>query len=69
MREVGADLIGARKFTGPQSEHITVCDILDSLVGDLELREKVSPQVTSKMKPLRAVLRRMPAISVSNDDS
>jgi integrase len=67
MREVGADLIGARKFTGPQSERITVSDILDSLIGDLEIREKLSPQVTSKMKPLRATLGWMPAISVSNE--
>jgi hypothetical protein len=55
-REVGADLIGARKFTGPHSERITVCDILDSLVGDLEIRQKLAPQVASKMKPPRATL-------------
>ena len=67
MREVGADLIGARKFTGAELERITVSDILDSLVGDLEVRKKLSPQVTSKMKPLRAAIGRMPVIAVSNE--
>src|SRR5213592_12004 len=67
MREVGADLIGAKKFIGPQSEKLTIDEILDSLTKDLELREKLSPQVESKLKPVRAALGRMPASSITDD--
>jgi integrase len=67
IREVGADLIGAKKFLGSKSEKLTVNEILDSLKKDLEARKKLSPQVTSKMKPLIEALGYMPAISVTDD--
>ena len=67
LREVGADLIGAKKFIGPRSEKLTVNEILDSLKKDLEIRAKLSPQAGSKMQPLRAALGRLPAIIVTDD--
>ncbi len=67
LREVGADLIGAKKFVGPQSEKLTVAEILDSLTKDLEVREKISDQGKSKMKPVRAALGKMPAMGVTDD--
>src|SRR5207244_11369881 len=67
LKEVGADQIGAKKFAGPHGERVTVSEILDALVTDLEVRMKLSPQVLSKMKPLRAALGRIPAIQVDDD--
>jgi hypothetical protein len=67
MREVGADFIGAKKFAGPQSEKLSVNEILDSLTKDMELRQKLSKQVASKLKPVRAAFGLMAAISVTDD--
>jgi hypothetical protein len=67
MREVGADLIGAKKFIGAQSGKLTINEILDSLTKDLEVREKLSSQAASKLKPIRAALGRMPAVCVTDD--
>ena len=54
MRQVGADLEGFKKFIGPKGEKVRVGDLLDSLQLDFEIRHKLSPQITSKLKPLRA---------------
>lgn len=68
LREAGADIIGAKKFVGARSEKLTVADILDSLKKDLDVREKLSPQATSKMKPVRQALGPMPAIGVTDEN-
>jgi integrase len=52
---------------GPQSEKITVNEILDSLTKDLEIRNKLSSQTKSKMKPIRAFFGPLPAISITDD--
>ncbi len=67
LKEVGADQIGAKKFVGPRGERVTVSEILDALVTDLEVREKLSPQAKSKLAPVREVLGRMPAMQVDDD--
>lgn len=67
IRQVGADLIGAKKFIGSRAEKLTVSDMLDFLVKDLDIRKKLSKQAISKMKPLREALGRYPAISVTDD--
>jgi integrase len=56
QREVGADIIGAREFITPRNERLTVNEILDELVADYELREKLTPQILSHLKPVRAAL-------------
>ena len=67
LKEVGADQIGAKKFVGPNAERATVSEILDALVTDLEIRMKLSPQVLSKIEPVRAALGRMSAMQVNDD--
>ena len=67
LREIGADVIGAKKFVGPQNEKLTVDKILDFLTKDLEVRKKLSSQAVSKMEPLRKALGPMAAIGVSDD--
>ena len=49
LREVGADIIGAKRFTTPQSRKLTVHDLLDSLKDNFELEEKLSPQNLSHL--------------------
>ncbi len=67
LREIGADVIGAKKFVGPRNEKLTVAQKLDFLKKDLEVRKKQSPQAVSKMIPVRKALGPMAAISVSDD--
>jgi integrase len=67
LREIGADVIGAKKFVGPQAERLTVDQILDSLTKDMEVRKKLSPQAVSKLKPVRAALGPMAAFGVTDD--
>jgi integrase len=67
LKEVGADQIGAKKFVGPRGERITISEILDALVTDLEVRTKLSPQAVSKISPIREALGLMPAMQVDDD--
>ncbi len=67
LREVGADFIGAKKFTGPQTEKLSVAEILDLLKKDLEVRGKLSAQALSKLKPVKAALGPMSAIAVTDE--
>ncbi len=66
LRELGADIIGAKKFIGPKSEKLTINEILDALKKDLEVREKFSPQAESKMLPVRTAFGWMPAFAVTD---
>jgi len=38
LQEIGADILGLRKFVGPQSEKVTVSELLDALAADFRLR-------------------------------
>ncbi len=67
LKEIHADLIGAKKFAGLKAERLTVSELLDKLKEDLETRHKLSPQVTSKMIPLREALGWLPAMAVSDN--
>jgi len=76
LREVGADLIGARPFVGPAAERIKVscyvpaeeCDCLCcALERDLELRGKASVQNLSNLKRVRQDFGAMAAVAVSED--
>ena len=44
MREVGADLLGARKFTTPAASRLTIGDLVSALRGQFELDGKLSAQ-------------------------
>ncbi len=76
LREVGADLIGARPFVGPAAERIRVscsvpaeeCDCLCcALERDLELRGKASVQNVSNVSRVRRDFGAMTAIAVTED--
>ncbi len=44
MKEVGADQIGARKFTTPQAHRLTVAQLCQAVKANYELHGKASPQ-------------------------
>jgi hypothetical protein len=50
LREVGADLIGARTFTTPKASRLTVHELQEALKADFELRGKASPQTLCVLK-------------------
>src|SRR6266851_9023813 len=54
LREVGADLLGARTFTTPKASRLTVAELCEALKADFELREKASPQNLSYLKRVTA---------------
>lgn len=53
LREVGADLIGAKTFIPPKAQKITMGELLDSLEADYKLRGKYSASVKTNIKHLR----------------
>jgi len=50
LREVGADVIGARTFTTPKASRLTIPDFLEALKADFQLRGKDSRQNLSHLK-------------------
>jgi integrase len=50
LREIGADLLGARAFTTPKASKLTCHDLLDALKADYALRGKDSGQNLSHLK-------------------
>ena len=50
LREVGADLIGARTFTTPRASRLSVGELLEALKADFELRGKLSTQNASHLR-------------------
>jgi integrase len=81
LREVGADLIGAKKFVGPQAEKIRIaCGITDArqrvaecgclccaLERDLRLRNKLNPPNSSLLKQLHRDFALQPASSLKSE--
>src|SRR5215469_2186679 len=81
LREVGADLIGAKKFVGPQAERIKVscgvmveeqrkadCDCLCcALERDYKLRGKDSPQNVSNFRRMRKDFALQKAASLTSE--
>ena len=66
MDEVGADRIGIKRFVGPAAERITVGELFDSLEKNYTIRHKLTPQIRSKLKPLRAAFGTMSALQLSD---
>ena len=50
LKEIGADDIGARTFTLPKNQKLTIHDLLEALKRDFELRGKLSNQNKSGLK-------------------
>lgn len=54
LREVGADLLGARSLVTPRANKLTVADLVEALRGDFELRGKLSKQNASHLRRVEA---------------
>ena len=54
LREVGADLLGARSLVTPCANKLTVADLVEALRGDFELRGKLSKQNASHLRRVEA---------------
>ena len=67
VKETGADSIGAKPFVPPQSQRLTVNELLDALERDLRLRGKSSPSVISNVKHLCNHFGAMRAVDVNAD--
>jgi hypothetical protein len=50
LREVGADLLGARVFTTPKASKITIAELCEALKADFKLRGKASAQNLSHVR-------------------
>ena len=71
LKEVGADQLGARLFVGPSAERVYVGELLDALEEDLKLGGKLTPQVRSHLRPIRAAFadRRAMALTAEMVDA
>jgi integrase len=67
MREVGADLIGARKFTTPRASKLTCHDLLETLKGEFESDEKLSAQTASQIRRADAAFGDVPILELTRD--
>jgi len=50
LREVGADLLGARTFVTPKASKLTISELVEALKADFELRGKLSAQNASHLR-------------------
>jgi integrase len=71
LKEIAAEEVGARPFVGPAAERLYMGELLDALEKDLKLGGKLTPQVRSHLKPIRAAFadRRAMAITAEMVDA
>jgi integrase len=67
LREVGADLIGAKPFVGPAQERVKINQLLDALEADYKLRSKATPPVFSHLRAVRQGFGDSRAIHVTEE--
>jgi integrase len=67
LREVGADVIGARKFTTPKASRLTVHDLLETLKTEYELDGKMNPQTASQIRGADRAFGALPVLAVGRD--
>ena len=65
--EVAADRIGAKQFVGPQAERINVCELLDALQADYELRDKWNDRMDSTFNKVREQFGPWKGIEVTSE--
>jgi integrase len=65
LREVGADLLGARTFVTPRASRLTVAQLCEALKADFELRGKLSPQSASHLRRVSADFGECRAVELS----
>ena len=59
MREVGADLIGARKFVPPRQEKVLVSELLDELETKLQAAQEGQSAVSKPFESGACDVRRL----------
>lgn len=67
LREVGADLIGARAFTTPKANRLTIGDLLGALKADLILRGVFSNQTECHLKRADADFGDIRAVNLTSE--
>jgi len=67
MRQVGADLIGARKLTPPSANRLKVHDLLETLKSEFELEGKLSAQTASQIGKADKAFGDLPVMQVNRD--
>jgi integrase len=65
IREVGADLIGARKFTPARSRRITIGELIEALRENYRVRDKLSPQSDSHLDRAKEDWGKMRALDLT----
>jgi integrase len=65
LREVGADLLGARTFVTPKASRLTITELCGALKADFELRGKLSAQNASVFKRVAADFGEYRAVELS----
>jgi len=65
LREVGADLLGARPFTTPKAARSTVAELCQALKADYELRSKLSAQNASHLRRVENDFGRFRAVELT----
>lgn len=53
LQEVANDRSGIQPFLGPSANRLRINDLLDELAQDYRVRGKLSPSITSHLKPIR----------------
>lgn len=67
MREVGADVIGARKFTPPAANRLKCHDLLETLKAEFELDGKLSAQTASQIRRADNAFGNVPVLELNRD--
>jgi integrase len=67
LREVAADLLGARPFVSPKQQRLTVSDLLNGLERDLRLRGKLDTKSNSNFEPLHDYFGDMRAVDLTTE--
>ena len=68
LREVGADLLGARSFVTPRTSKLTVAELVEALRADFELRGKLSAQNASHLRRVEADFGDVRATSLTAEE-
>jgi integrase len=65
MREVGADLLGARTFVTPKAGKLIIKELVEALKADYQLRGKLSPQNASHLRRVSADFGEVRAVELT----
>jgi len=67
LDEIGADRIGARKFTAPKASKLTVHDLLETSKGEFEVDGKLTAQTASQIRRCDKAFGHLSVMEVNRD--